>query len=182
MLRTLSTRLGHILARNLGTKTMVKTIEPAKSYSPSSWTVPLITSQQSRKSSTSISGKPTLEWKMPPPSLIDLLVPVRQTPVAPKIAPLDLPVVPKTSPGEDRDEIQAARLIVIRRHKMKKHKRKKLRKRMKFEWAKLRMRREAKKEKDFQQGLISQVEEAHSFNAEAYVQEKLKKLKMSGKL
>lgn len=33
--------------------------------------------------------------------------------------------------------IQAARLIVIRRKKMKKHKLKKLRKRMKFEWAKV---------------------------------------------
>lgn len=33
--------------------------------------------------------------------------------------------------------IQAAKLIVIRRKKMKKHKLRKLRKRMKFEWAKV---------------------------------------------
>lgn len=35
------------------------------------------------------------------------------------------------------DGIQAARLIVIRRRKMKKHKLKKLRKKMKFAWAKV---------------------------------------------
>lgn len=34
---------------------------------------------------------------------------------------------------------QAVKLIVIRRHKMRKHKLKKLRKKMKFEWAKVRL-------------------------------------------
>lgn len=37
----------------------------------------------------------------------------------------------------DDNGIQAARLIVIRRKKMKKHKLQKLRKKMKFEWAKV---------------------------------------------
>lgn len=40
------------------------------------------------------------------------------------------------TPGTE-DGIQAARLIVIRRRKMKKHKLRKLRKKMKFEWAKV---------------------------------------------
>lgn len=70
---------------------------------------------------------------------------------------------------------QAARLIVIRRRKMKKHKLKKLRKRMKFEWAKVRQRREMRKEKAFQAGLIAQIKQAEKFDAEKYVAERLQK-------
>lgn len=69
--------------------------------------------------------------------------------------------------------IQAARLIVIRRRKMKKHKLKKLRKKMKFEWAKVRQRREFRKEKAFQLILTTQIKEAKSFNAKDYVTDKL---------
>jgi hypothetical protein len=71
---------------------------------------------------------------------------------------------------------QAARLIVIRRRKMKKHKLKKLRKKMKFEWAKVRQRREMKKEKAFQAGLIAQIKEAEKFDAEKYVAERLQEV------
>jgi hypothetical protein len=70
---------------------------------------------------------------------------------------------------------QAARLIVIRRRKMKKHKLKKLRKRMKYEWAKVRQRREMRKEKAFQAELIAQIKEAEKFDAEKYVAERLQK-------
>ncbi|XP_052871071.1 uncharacterized protein LOC128276654, partial [Anopheles cruzii] len=70
---------------------------------------------------------------------------------------------------------QAARLIVIRRRKMRKHKLKKLRKRMKFEWLKVRQRRELRKEKLFQAELINQIKEAEKFSAEAYVTEKLRR-------
>ncbi|KDR07801.1 uncharacterized protein LOC110839942 isoform X2 [Zootermopsis nevadensis] len=70
-------------------------------------------------------------------------------------------------------EKQAARLIVIRRRKMKKHKLKKLRKKMKFEWAKVRQRRELRKEKAFQAQLIAQIKEAEKFDAEKYVAERL---------
>jgi hypothetical protein len=55
------------------------------------------------------------------------------------------------------NEIQAARLIVIRRKKMKKHKLRKLRKRMKYIWAKVRQKREMRKEKTFQAELMGQV-------------------------
>lgn len=72
--------------------------------------------------------------------------------------------------------IQAVRMIVIRRKKMKKHKLKKLRKRMKYHWAKLKQRREIKKEKAFQAELVAQVKEAEKFSAEAYVAEKLQKV------
>lgn len=58
---------------------------------------------------------------------------------------------------ENVEEIQAARLIVIRRKKMKKHKLRKLRKRMKYVWAKVRQKREMKKEKIFQTELLGQV-------------------------
>uniref|UniRef100_A0A182P2V9 DUF1713 domain-containing protein n=1 Tax=Anopheles epiroticus TaxID=199890 RepID=A0A182P2V9_9DIPT len=73
-----------------------------------------------------------------------------------------------------KDEKQAARLIVIRRRKMRKHKLKKLRKRMKFEWLKVRQRRELKKEKLFQAELLGQIKEAEKFSAEAYVAAKLR--------
>lgn len=47
---------------------------------------------------------------------------------------IDLPTI---NNGVSDQGKQAARLIVIRRRKMKKHKLKKLRKKMKFEWAKV---------------------------------------------
>lgn len=72
------------------------------------------------------------------------------------------------------DEKKAARLIVIRRKKMKKHKLKKLRVKMKFEWAKVRQRRELKKEKVFQAELLAKVREAENFNADLYAKEKIK--------
>lgn len=70
-------------------------------------------------------------------------------------------------------EKQAVRLIIIRHKKMKKHKRKKLRKKMKYEWAKIRQRRNQKKEKEFQAILIAKVKEAQAFDAKEYVKEKL---------
>lgn len=42
-----------------------------------------------------------------------------------------------SEPDRNNHNIEAARLIVIRRKKMKKHKLKKLRKKMKYEWAKV---------------------------------------------
>lgn len=72
------------------------------------------------------------------------------------------------------DKMEAARLIVIRRRKMKKHKLKKLRKKMKFEWAKVRQRREMRKEKAFQAKLIHQIKVAEAFSAEKYVEDKLR--------
>lgn len=70
---------------------------------------------------------------------------------------------------------EAIRMIVVRRRKMKRHKLKKLRRKMKFEWAKVRQRREMRKEKAFQAVLIAQIKEAERFDAEKYVAEKLRK-------
>lgn len=81
---------------------------------------------------------------------------------------------PTVNKKTDDDGIQAARLIVIRRRKMKKHKLQKLRKKMKFEWAKVRQRREMRKEKAFQAVLINQIKEAEKFSAENYVLEKIR--------
>ncbi|XP_058122162.1 small ribosomal subunit protein mS38-like [Anopheles ziemanni] len=89
-----------------------------------------------------------------------------------KIVPtLDLPT---GIVSQDDNGKQAARLIVIRRRKMRKHKLRKLRKRMKFEWLKIRQRRELKKEKLFQAELLNQIKEAEKFSAEAYVASKLR--------
>ncbi|XP_065372237.1 uncharacterized protein Pdhb isoform X2 [Calliphora vicina] len=75
------------------------------------------------------------------------------------------------------DKMEAARMIVVRRRKMKKHKLKKLRRKMKFEWAKVRQRREMRKEKAFQAKLIAQIKDAEAFNAEKYVADKLHQAK-----
>ncbi|XP_050549206.1 uncharacterized protein LOC126910578 [Daktulosphaira vitifoliae] len=77
------------------------------------------------------------------------------------------------------NEIQAARLIVIRRKKMKKHKLRKLRKRMKYVWAKVRQKREMRKEKAFQAELLGQIKEAEKFSPVEYVQEKLNIVNMT---
>uniref|UniRef100_A0A8D8NM67 (northern house mosquito) hypothetical protein n=1 Tax=Culex pipiens TaxID=7175 RepID=A0A8D8NM67_CULPI len=89
--------------------------------------------------------------------------------------PRSLPVIdlPKSNTVDDGG-IQAARLIVIRRRKMRKHKLRKLRKKMKYEWAKVRQRRELRKEKAFQADLIAQIKDAERFSAEAYVADKLR--------
>uniref|UniRef100_A0A0K8UBK1 Pyruvate dehydrogenase E1 component subunit beta n=1 Tax=Bactrocera latifrons TaxID=174628 RepID=A0A0K8UBK1_BACLA len=79
------------------------------------------------------------------------------------------------APAINNSKMEAARLIVIRRRKMKKHKLKKLRRKMKFEWAKVRQRREMRKEKAFQAKLIAQVKAGEAFNAEQYVEEQLRK-------
>ncbi|XP_060530333.1 uncharacterized protein LOC132704380 [Cylas formicarius] len=82
---------------------------------------------------------------------------------------IEAPALPESSTPKE-----AVRLIVIRRKKMKKHKLKKLRKKMKFEWAKRRQKRELKKEKAFQAVLIKQCKDAENFSAEKYVNDKLK--------
>ncbi|XP_022250994.1 uncharacterized protein LOC106467155 [Limulus polyphemus] len=96
----------------------------------------------------------------------------------------DLPlqkIIPKEAPTDKMSNMiepplshqqvvkQAAVLIQIRKKKMKKHKLKKLRKRMRFVWARVRQKREKRKEKHFQAELLSQVKEAESFNAKEYV-------------
>lgn len=70
-------------------------------------------------------------------------------------------------------EKKAHRMLRIRRKKMKKHQRRKLRKRMKFVFAKIRRKREAKKEAIFRNEIISKLKEAKKFDAEEYVASKL---------
>jgi len=45
---------------------------------------------------------------------------------------------------------------------------------MKFEWAKVRQRREMRKEKAFQAVLIARIKDAENFSAEAYINEKFR--------
>ncbi|KAM3958501.1 uncharacterized protein ACR2FA_007463 [Aphomia sociella] len=78
-------------------------------------------------------------------------------------------------PAIQREEIQAVRLIVIRRKKMKKHQRRKLWKRMRHRWARVRQRRRQIKEKIFQNSLLAMIKEANEFSAEQYVSQKLQK-------
>lgn len=78
--------------------------------------------------------------------------------------------------GKNSDNVKhAARLIVIRKRKMRKHKLRKLRKKMKFVWAKAKQRREWKKEKRFLNSLLNQIKVAQKFSAEEYVNEMISK-------
>lgn len=73
-------------------------------------------------------------------------------------------------------EKRAVRLIVIRRRKMKKHKLRKLRKRMKTFIIRLQQRRHLRKEKAFLAELLAQVKEAESFDAKKYVASRIEEL------
>lgn len=66
-------------------------------------------------------------------------------------------------------EKRAVNMLIIRRKKMKKHKLRKLRKRMYFLWAKRRFRREKLKEQAFRAELLTQIHEAQAFDAEKFV-------------
>ncbi|XP_043260838.1 uncharacterized protein LOC122402265 [Colletes gigas] len=87
----------------------------------------------------------------------------------------DLPLIDKSLelPSSSNVGKFAVNLIVIRRHKMKKHQRKKLRKKMQYVWAKIRQMRNIRKEKNFQAELIAKIKEAQAFDAKAYVSERL---------
>lgn len=77
---------------------------------------------------------------------------------------------------QSNDDMEAKKTtILIRRRKMRVHKLKKLRKRMKFEWAKKRQRMLLKKEKEFQANLVAKIKEAEKFSAEDYINERLDK-------
>lgn len=86
-------------------------------------------------------------------------------------------------PAEGQNEsIELAIMVEIRRLKMKKHKRRKFLKRMKFEHAKRKLRREQRKEKDFQAELLAQIRQAEKFSAEFFVADKLARAKAKVKL
>ena len=79
----------------------------------------------------------------------------------------------ETPPTNNIIEKQAARLIVIRRKKMKKHKRRKYLKKMKFIFRKRLQNKKNLKEKMFQAELQGMIQEAEKFNAKAYVEERI---------
>ncbi|XP_076183993.1 uncharacterized protein LOC143155299 [Ptiloglossa arizonensis] len=88
----------------------------------------------------------------------------------------DLPVMDKSLELPSTTNVFekiAVNMILIRRRKMKKHKRRKLRKRMKYIWEKIRLTRNIKKEKLFQAELIAKVKKANEFDPKAYVNERL---------
>lgn len=74
------------------------------------------------------------------------------------------------NPDLPKVEKQAARMIVIRRRKMKKHKLRKLRKVRKFEYRRMALKRKTQKEKDFKMKLMTQMKEAEKFDAKSYVE------------
>lgn len=101
-------------------------------------------------------GSPTLPISINLPTIPSKKIIDSPNPCVPIRIPRPTISLPLVDPIAD-NEIQAARLIVIRRKKMKKHKLRKLRKRMKYIWAKVRQKREIRKEKAFQAELLAQV-------------------------
>lgn len=112
--------------------------------------------------------------EMPVTKISPLQEPVKHLPIQ-----YDLPISEKSISEIDLPtngkifEKQAVRLIVIRHKKMKKHKRKKLRKKMQHIWLKIRHKRNVKREKLFQAELIDKIKQAQAFDARAYVKERL---------
>ncbi|XP_003702941.1 uncharacterized protein LOC100879594 [Megachile rotundata] len=74
---------------------------------------------------------------------------------------------------ENVTEKLAIRLIVIRRKKMKKHKRKKLRRKMKVVWEKIRTRRNVAKAKALHAELLKKIKKAEAFDAREYINKKI---------
>lgn len=101
-------------------------------------------------------------WRLPQQLPSSLIIPLHQ----------DLPQI---NPEMPQAEKQAARMIVIRRRKMKKHKLKKLRKVRKFEYRRMALKRKTQKEKEFQMKLSSQIQEAEKFDARTYVDDIIRK-------
>lgn len=92
----------------------------------------------------------------------------------------ELPLVDKSlelPSVENVIEKLAIRLIVIRREKMKKHKRRKLRRRMKVIWEKIRSKRNILKEKKLQEKLIGKIKHAEAFDFKQYIQSQLEFIK-----
>lgn len=108
-------------------------------------------------------------------------LPLRLPPLVPTVRPPLEPPLPGPLPAEppaptgDTGRRQAARLIVIRRRKMRKHKLKKLRKRMRYTWAKVKLRRSIRQEKAFQAEQMSMIADARRFDPRQYVDEVIEK-------
>lgn len=103
-------------------------------------------------------GSPTSPISITLPTVVKKKIIDKPNPCIPLRIPRPTVSLPLVDPlADNANEIQAARLIVIRRKKMKKHKLRKLRKRMKYVWAKVRQKREMRKEKAFQAELLGQV-------------------------
>jgi hypothetical protein len=103
--------------------------------------------------------KGILDWKIPQHLPTPAILPFSKEDIS----------LPTTSDIPQLEK-QAARMIVIRRRKMKKHKLKKLRKVRKFEYRRMALKRKTKKEKEFQMQLSAQVKEAEKFDAKSYVE------------
>ena len=73
-------------------------------------------------------------------------------------------------------EKHAVRMIIIRKHKMRVHKLRKLRKKMKFVWRKYRLRRKNRKEKIFKKMIFQQIHQAERFDAKKYVDSRIRLL------
>lgn len=114
---------------------------------------------------------PTLRtpWDYTLPSLVKPVIGIKEIVVPSTDANSNGLEKTDPSPAGGVSEKRAVNMLIIRRKKMKKHKLRKLRKKMYFLWAKRRFRREKAKEQAFRAELLSQIHEAQAFDAEKFV-------------
>uniref|UniRef100_A0A131XKF0 Putative secreted protein n=1 Tax=Hyalomma excavatum TaxID=257692 RepID=A0A131XKF0_9ACAR len=124
---------------------------------------------------------PTLRrpWDYNLPSLVKPTTVIGDTKVIAPSTDTNSSGVEKTDPkpAGGVNEKRAVNMLIIRRKKMKKHKLRKLRKRMHFLWSKRRFRIEKAKEQVFRAELLAKIQEANEFDAEKYVMGVLDKLR-----
>lgn len=97
------------------------------------------------------------------------------TNIIPNLKDLPTPTKHIQLPTNEIVEKQAVRMIIIRRQKMRKHKLRKFRKRVQFLRAKIKIRRELKREKKFHASLLAQIKQAQNFDAKKYVAKRIEK-------
>jgi len=95
-----------------------------------------------------------------------------EDPMLPFMNFIDCPI-----PENSGIEKQAARLIVIRRIKMNKHKLRKLRKRMKFRWDRVKTKRKTRREKAFLDAKLAQIREFERLDAKQFVDDCIRRAK-----
>jgi len=123
-------------------------------------------------------------------SIVDPLSSFRQydLPTSPGLAErTDLPAVPSSiTPLGDPDRTEVVtklvlpKLLTIRHKKMKKHKRQKLRKRLRFMMRRRRQKKATKKERELQEYERGQIKLGEAYSAEHYVDEQLSLARKSG--
>lgn len=100
--------------------------------------------------------------------------------IAPNVHDMEIIEPPPTNSTNNSPDKLAKHILIIRHKKMKKHKRKKLAKKMRFVWAKFRMRRRARKAKRYKKMILAIRKTGTDFDAREFVENQLIKARKGG--